>query len=252
VTSRRGLKLRTLSTLRAIGHMPSGMQRMSIHAYQTRRRTREGRARLYRPVDDDAKGRGIARGYSRAALGSRGHPCLCRCARPSGTHELRLLVVSAFHSGSGKRQGFCGEVCRIAFHRGCRVWAMRAVDEGRSPWPRSRRPLRQRIRCSQRRGGLKGASRVARTPSRLSRARAGANGRAQLREGRPCAKRGSDFVGTALRAEQHRRGHVSRHAAKGSSSRSDFRELRRKPQRPQRNRHSCDVQAAQDSRPLSR
>ena len=31
----------------------------------------------------------------------------------------------------GKPQRFCSEVCRAAFHRGCRVWAVRAVDEGR-------------------------------------------------------------------------------------------------------------------------
>jgi hypothetical protein len=30
---------------------------------------------------------------------------------------------------TGKR--FCSDRCRAAFHRGCRVWAMRAVDEGR-------------------------------------------------------------------------------------------------------------------------
>ena len=28
----------------------------------------------------------------------------------------------------GKR--FCSDRCRAAFHRGCRVWAMRAIEEG--------------------------------------------------------------------------------------------------------------------------
>jgi hypothetical protein len=30
---------------------------------------------------------------------------------------------------SGKKR-FCSDRCRAAYHRGCRVWAMRAVDEG--------------------------------------------------------------------------------------------------------------------------
>jgi hypothetical protein len=31
----------------------------------------------------------------------------------------------------GRRQRFCSRVCKDAFHRACRVWAMRAVDDGR-------------------------------------------------------------------------------------------------------------------------
>ena len=30
----------------------------------------------------------------------------------------------------GKRQRFCGDVCRAAFHRACRVYAIQAVEEG--------------------------------------------------------------------------------------------------------------------------
>jgi hypothetical protein len=33
--------------------------------------------------------------------------------------------------GAGGKKRFCSDRCRAAFHRGCRVWAMRAVDEGR-------------------------------------------------------------------------------------------------------------------------
>ena len=32
----------------------------------------------------------------------------------------------------GKR--FCSDRCRAAFHRGCRLWAMRAVGEGLRTW----------------------------------------------------------------------------------------------------------------------
>ena len=32
--------------------------------------------------------------------------------------------------GARGKKRFCSDRCRAAFHRGCRVWAMRAVDEG--------------------------------------------------------------------------------------------------------------------------
>ena len=32
--------------------------------------------------------------------------------------------------GARGKKRFCSDRCRAAFHRGCRVWAMRAIDEG--------------------------------------------------------------------------------------------------------------------------
>src|SRR5689334_11895881 len=37
----------------------------------------------------------------------------------------------AFRPRGAVRKRFCSDRCRAAFHRGCRVWAMQAIAEGR-------------------------------------------------------------------------------------------------------------------------
>jgi hypothetical protein len=84
-------------------------------------------------VDDDAKGGGLYEDIPKLPSAREATPAsvdphdpaehtICFCSWCGHTFEIRR---------GGKRQRFCGEACRIAFHRGCRVWAMRAVDEGR-------------------------------------------------------------------------------------------------------------------------
>jgi hypothetical protein len=47
-------------------------------------------------------------------------------------HRSCTWCGAAFRArgGAGKKR-FCSDQCRAAFHRGCRLWARRAVDEGR-------------------------------------------------------------------------------------------------------------------------
>ena len=42
-----------------------------------------------------------------------------------------LWCGKAFRPRGATGKRFCSDRCRAAFHRGCRLWAMRAVEEGR-------------------------------------------------------------------------------------------------------------------------
>jgi hypothetical protein len=53
----------------------------------------------------------------------------CGRATPDPTCVWCRVAFRPRDAGGKKR--FCSARCRAAFHRGCRVWAMRAVEEGR-------------------------------------------------------------------------------------------------------------------------
>jgi hypothetical protein len=51
----------------------------------------------------------------------------------AGSDPVCLWCGAAFRPRGAVGKRFCSDRCRAAFHRGCRLWAMQAVAEGRLP-----------------------------------------------------------------------------------------------------------------------
>jgi hypothetical protein len=49
----------------------------------------------------------------------------------TGSDPACLWCGKAFRPRGAVAKRFCSDRCRAAFHRGCRLWAMQAVAEGR-------------------------------------------------------------------------------------------------------------------------